>query len=137
MATLPSKTKLQEIRQAMQQALDKVAKEHGIDNIKLGNIRYDESGFRVPLEAVFEGGESQELKSLRLNAPLMGFAPEIAGATITYANKQYEVVGLKRTNFLIKDAAGKVYTAKIDMVKHTLKMQKSPLVVEKSFSPSM
>ena len=128
MTMMVSKQKLQAIRQSMKQALAQVAKEHGIESFSLGNIRYDESGFKVPVEAVFEGAENQDLKTLRLNAPRLGFKPEIAGATITYANKQYTVTGMGRSNLYIEDFTGKKYTAKVELIRHALEMQKSPLV---------
>lgn len=128
MSIMVSKQKLQEIRQSMEKALAEVAKEHGIEAFTLGNIRYDDSGFKVPVEAQFVGAENQDLKTLRLNAPRLGFKPEIAGATITYANKQYTVTGMGRSNFHIEDASGKKYSAKVELIRHALEMQKSPLV---------
>jgi hypothetical protein len=128
MTNMPSSQKLLAIRKSMEEALAKVAEEHGIDSFKFGNIRYDESGFKVPLEAVFTGGETFDMKTLRQSAALLGFNPEIAGAKIKYANKEFTVVGVKRTNFSLQDAAGKVYSAKVEQVLHALTMQKSPLV---------
>lgn len=137
MANLISKSKLQEIRQSLELAISEVAKQHGIESIKLGNIRYDESGFKVPIEAVFEGGETKEMKNLRLNAKLLGFKPEIAGATIIYGQKQYEVIGLGRSAFHLKGVDGKNYTAKVEIVRHTLEMQNSPLVEPRKTFPEL
>ena len=68
MSALPSKQKLVQIRQSMEKALAAVAAEHGIDSFKLGNIRYDDSGFKVPVEAVFQGGDTSEVNNPSLKA---------------------------------------------------------------------
>lgn len=128
MSILPSKQKLQEIHQAMETALEAVAKEHGIESIKFGSMSYDEGGFKVGLTAQFVGAESKELRSLRLNAKSLGFKPEIAGAMIDYGNKKYEIIGFGRSAFHLKDGNGKTYTAKVDLVRNALRMQKSDLV---------
>lgn len=128
MTMMVSKQKLQAIRQSMEKALAEVAQEHGIESFALGDIRYDESGFKVPVEAVFVGAENKDLKTLRLNAARLGFKPEIAGATITYADKQYTVVGMGRSNLHIEDTTGKKFTAKVELIRHALEMQNSPLV---------
>lgn len=136
MSILPSKQKLQEIRQAMEAALEAVAKEHGIESIKFGSMSYDESGFKVGLTAQFQGADSKEVRALRLNAKVLGFKPEIAGAIIDYGNKNYEIVGFGRSAFHLKDANGKTYTAKVDLVRNALRMQKSDLLLtEATFSP--
>lgn len=129
MSILPSKQKLQEIRQAMETALEAVAKEHNIESIKFGSMSYDESGFKVGLTAQFQGAESKEVRALRLNAKSLGFKPEIAGAKINYGNKEYEIVGFGRSAFHLKDMNGKTYTAKVDLVRHALRMQNSDLLL--------
>lgn len=115
------------IRQEMEKALLEVAKKHGITNVKLGAITHDNDGFRTKLEVQYDGGESADMKTLKYNAPIMGFKPEIAGATIEYSGKECKVVGMKRTKMLL-DIKGKIYTASIDDVKRVLKMQKSQYV---------
>lgn len=134
MATnLVSKEKLAKIRVDIDKALADVAKSNGIDSIKIGTIRFDENGFRTTIEAKFEGGESIELSTLRINAKLLGFKPEIAGAKINYANKEYTVTGLKRTKMTLEHA-GKTFVAPVDTILNTLKAQKSPLVLDHSFT---
>ena len=124
-----SKFKLDSIRKDVEAALAAVAKKHGIEEIKMGTIRYDQDGFRATVEARFEGGESQDLKSLRLNATLIGFNDSIVNATISYANKQCKVIGLKRTKLLLL-VDGKDCTATIDQVLRVLQHQKSEHVKE-------
>lgn len=127
MTEIVSKTKLAAIRKDVEAALAQVAKKHNIETMKLGTIRYDADGFRTTLEARFEGGESEDMKALRMNAQFIGFKSEIAGATIKYANKDCKVVGMKRTK-LVLEVDGKSCTAPIDQVLRVLQSQKSPLV---------
>ncbi len=120
-----TKEKLAEIRKDMDVALATIGKKHGISSFKLGTIRYDSDGFKTSLEAQFAGGESFDLKTLRLNAYLFGFKETIANATISYANKQCKVIGVKRTKLLL-ELEGRACSAPIDSVKRALQIQKSP-----------
>lgn len=131
MADMLSKEQIKQLRIDIEAALAQVAQKHKMQAFKLGTIRYDADGFRAPLEAQFEGGESADMKALRLNAAFMGFKPEIAGSTIDYANKKCKVVGMKRTKLLL-EVDGKECTAPIDSVLRVLKAQKSSLVHEAS-----
>ncbi len=121
---LVSKTKLAEIRKDFEAALAEVAKKHGVADVQLGTIRFDTDGFRVPLTARFEGGESADAKALRMSAKFIGFNDSIVNATISYANRQCKVVGLKRTKLLL-EVEGKSMTAPVDQVVRVLKQQKS------------
>lgn len=123
----PSKQKIQEIRQEMQAALNAIATKHGLEGFNIGTIRYDADSFRVPVEGKFLGGESQEMKTLRMNARILGFKEDICGAEIDYSNRKFKVLGMRRSNMVLEEG-GKVYTAKVDSVKLTLKMQNSPLL---------
>lgn len=126
---LPSKDKIKIIRADLEDALNAVGKKHGIESIKLGTIRFDEDGFKVPLEANFVGGDSADLKTLKQNARILGFKPEIAGASIKYGGKDYIVTGLRRTKLTL-EKDGKTYTGSVDQILTTLKLQKSPLVID-------
>lgn len=118
---------LKAIREDMEKALKDIASKHGIENLKLGAFTHDNDGFRTKLEVQYEGGESADMKTLKFNAPYMGFKPEIAGAVIQYSGKDCKVIGMKRTKMLL-DIKGKTYTANIDDVKRVLQMQKSQYV---------
>lgn len=118
---------LNDIRKDMEKALLEVAQKHGIDSVKLGTITHDNDGFRTKLEVRYVGGENADMKTLKFNAPYMGFKPEIAGATIQYSGKDCKVVGMKRTKMLL-EIKGKVYSASIDDVKRVLQGQKSQYV---------
>lgn len=130
---LVSKEKLAKIRIEIDKALAEVAKNNGIDSVKIGTIRFDENGFRTTLEAKFEGGESIELRTLRSNASLWGFKPEIAGAKISYGNKEYTVTGIKRTKMTLEHA-GKTFLAPVDTILNSLKSLKSPLLLDHSLT---
>lgn len=119
---------LKDIRKDMEIALAEVSKKHGLEKVKIGNIRHDEDGFRTTLEVQYEGGDTADMKTLKLNAPFMGFKKEIAGATIQYSGKECKIVGMKRTKLLI-EIQGKGYTANIEDVKRSLQNQKSQYVV--------
>ena len=128
---LPTKEKIQEIRKDIELALNAIAEKHSISKFNLGTIRYDESCIKVPVEAVFEGGESQEMKDLRFKASYLGFKEDIVNAIINYGGKSYKVVGLKRTNLLIESQEnGKVYLTKVTSVFETLNAQKSDLILK-------
>jgi len=131
MTTLISKEQLAILRKEIDFALAEVAKKHGIAEVKIGTIRYDSNGFKSTIEARFEGGESQEMATLHLNAELYGFNKDIVGATIDYANRRCKVVGIKRTK-LVLIVDGKKCTAPIDAVKNVLRLQKSSLVKDLS-----
>ena len=124
-----SKEKLTKIRLEMDQALDQVAKNNNIESIKIGTIRFDENGFKTSIEANFEGGESVELRTLKMSAAIYGFKPEIAGAKINFGNKEYTVTGVKRTKMTLENG-GKTYLAPIDKIVQTLRNQKSLLVLD-------
>ncbi len=119
-----TKSKLAEIRKDIDSALAEVGKKHGISSFKLGTIRYDADGFKSTLEAQLSGGESFDLKTLRLNAKYIGFNDTIVNATIVYANKQCKVVGMKRTKLLL-EVDGKGCSAPIESVVRHLSLQKS------------
>ena len=98
-AVMPSREALALIHSDLKDALARVAAKHNLQTIKTGTLRYDGSGFRVTVEARFSGAESREMRDLRASASLFGFTPEIAGATIEYGGKPYEVVGSQIAHF--------------------------------------
>lgn len=120
---------ISEIRQEIEVALTAISKKHGLEKVTIGRITHDNDGFRTTLEVQYEGGDTSDMKTLKINAPFLGFKPEIAGATIQYSGKECKVIGMKRTNLLV-EIQGKTYTAKIDDVKRVLKTQKSQYVAE-------
>ena len=128
---MKTKQEIQEIRQDIDAALLDIAKKHGVEKFKLGSIRYDADGFRTTIEAQYQGAETSDMKTLKVNAPFMGFKKEIAGANIKYIDKAYKVVGMKRTNLLL-ESGGKVYVANIERVKSYLQKHNSPYLVEES-----
>ena len=125
---MPSREAIAAIHADINSALAGVAAKHGLQAIKTGTLRYDASGFRVTVESLFAGAESQEMRDLRTNAGLFGFTPEIAGATIEYGGQPYEVVGVRRTKLDLKSVTnGKLYAAPITQVHAALLSQKSNL----------
>jgi hypothetical protein len=129
MSEVPSQARLKEIRTSIEKALNKVCLDEKLDSLKLGKITFDANGFKSSVVATFQGGDTPEIRDLKFNAELLGFNKEIAGAEIKYANKNFKVIGLKRTNLSLESLDdGKVYTAKIDQILKSLQLQKSPLV---------
>lgn len=122
--TTISKDKFAAIRKDIEAALAEVSKKHGIEAMKLGTIRYDQDGFRATVEARFEGGETIDMKSLRMSAKFIGFNDSIVNATISYANKQCKVIGMKRTKLILL-VDGKECSAPIEQVLRVLQQQKS------------
>ena len=118
---------LQEIRKDIERAMAEVIKNHSLEKIKIGTITHNADGFRTTMEVQYQGGDTVDMKALKLNAPFIGFTKEIAGATIQYGGKECKVVGMKRTKLMI-EIQGKGYTAKIEDVKRTLQNQKSPYI---------
>lgn len=125
--TIKTAQQLKAIRQDIEAALKAVAEKHGLQTVKVGTMRHDADGFRTALEVQYQGGDTADMKALRLNAPFMGFNQEIAGATIQYGGKILKVTGMKRTK-LVLEADGKTYTASIDDVKRVLQKQNSQYV---------
>lgn len=125
---MKTKEQLQAIRQDIDNALAEVAKKHGIEVCKLGKIRHDNDGFTSSLEVQYVGGDSVDMKALKMNAPYIGFKQAIAGSTIKYGGKDCKVIGMKRTKLML-EIAGKNYTANIEDVKRVLQSQKSEFVV--------
>lgn len=127
--TIKNAKELQKIRKEIEEALKSVAEKNGIQNIKLGTMRHNSDGFKVSLEAQYEGGESIEMRKLIINAPFLGFKKEIAGAMIQYAGKNLKVIGIKNTKMLLGEK-DKTYNASIEDVKKVLRNQKSEYVID-------
>lgn len=118
---------LNQIRNDIEMALEAITKKHGLEKVNIGRFSHHNDGFRTTLEVQYQGGDTLDMKALKLNAPFLGFTADIAGATIQYGGKEGKIVGMKRTNLLI-EIKGKTYTAKIDDVKRVLQSQKSEYV---------
>lgn len=125
---MPTKAQLNEYRNDIDKALAEVATKHNFDKISLGKISYSDSGFKAPVEVIFAGGDSKELKYLKHNAMFIGFEPTIANAEITFCKKQFKVIGLARSNLILEDKEGKTYNAKIEQVLNELTRNNSPHV---------
>jgi hypothetical protein len=126
--------KIQQIRKSLEKALADVAKEHNMDKFNIGKISSDSDGFSVKLEGIFSGGDTLEMKSLKVNAGLLGFKPEIAGATISYGKDNFVVTGVRRTKLTLEQvSSGKTYLAKVEDVQSALTKQNSPLIADNPF----
>lgn len=105
-----------------------------MDKFNIGRISGDNDGFSLKLEGVFSGGDTLEMKSLKLNVKLLGFKPEIAGATISYGKDSFVVTCVRRTKLTMQQVSiSKTYLAKIEDVEITLTKQSSPLIAENLF----
>ena len=95
-----------------------------MDKINIGRISCDNDRFSVKLEGIFSGGDTLEMKSLKLNARLLGFKSDIAGATISYGKDNFVVTGMRRTKLTLQQvSSGKTYLAKIKDVQNALTKQ--------------
>jgi hypothetical protein len=82
--------------------LNVLATKHGLDKLARGRCTFSENGFEMKLSATFEGGDTKEMAKLRANAVLYNLKDEVCGAVIKYANEDYELIGMKQTNMVLR-----------------------------------
>ena len=120
---------LSSITKDIDKAMAEIAKKYNLEKLKILNSTYNSNGFTTKVEGVFAGGISKDMQVLQANADIYGFKKEIANSIINYAGKQYTVVGLKRSNLMLKSQENnKTYSANIKTVYNELVVQKSTLI---------
>lgn len=121
------KNKVIIIHNAIREALQKVAQEHGLDKLDTRTLRYSDNGFSVNIEGTFAGGESKEMRKLRANYALYGFKESICNAVVKYDNINLQIIGLRsNVNLLGKDVdTNKEYLVHISSLVNILKSQNS------------
>lgn len=134
MSIIPNKSKMKEIRHAIQEVLNKIAKQYNIESMKVGKVQVEESGFSMPINISTTPSEKETkaMKDLRYAAKVLGFKEAIAGAEIEYGKKIYKIIGLKRNHLVLKDiATEKSYEANVRIIYQHLRYQKSELIIQK------
>ena len=121
------KNKVIIIHNAIRDALQKVAHEHGLDKLDTGTLRYSDNGFTVNVEGTFAGGESKEMQKLKASYSLYGFKESICNAVVKYDKMNLQIIGMRsNVNLLTKDTnTNKEYLVKIESMLRFLKKEKS------------
>ena len=84
---------LGKLRAEIQEALNVIAKEHDLQEISLGNIRFDDSSFKSTVVAKTKpiaGKENQHVDAR--NARRLGLPEDIIGSTIIFRGLKYSVI---------------------------------------------
>jgi len=111
----------------LNEALAQIAAKHGLDKLERGRCTFTDNGFEMKLSAVFAGGDSKEMAKLRSHAPMYGLKEEVCGAVITYANDNFELIGMKQTNMVLRKG-GKQFVAPIDQIVASIRKNHPDLV---------
>ncbi len=111
----------------LNEALAQIAAKHGLDKLERGRCTYTDDGFQMKLSAVFAGGDSKEMAKLRSHASIYGLKEEVCGAIIQYANKNFELIGMKQTNMVLRKD-GKQFVAPIEKIVASIKRNHPNLV---------
>ena len=86
------------LREEMQNALDAVAKKHGVQ-IKFGNASFTPSMFTIKTEVAIQGGEGEvvgkEAEDFKLYCMGWGFEPSDLGKEFDYLGDVFKIVGAK------------------------------------------
>jgi hypothetical protein len=95
MDKLNDKEFLRLMREKVNQALIPVAKELGLESMKLEGISYTDLEATGKLKIVLSTSEDNPLVKQKnaMNAKLLGLPEDIVGSTITINGKVYEVIG--------------------------------------------
>lgn len=111
----------------LNEALAQIAAKHGLDKLERGRCTYTDDGFEMKLSAVFAGGDSKEMAKLRSHASIYGLKEEVCGAIIQYANENFELIGMKQTNMVLRKG-GKQFLAPIEKIVASIKRNHPNLV---------
>lgn len=111
----------------LNEALVQIAAKHGLDKLERGRCTFTDNGFEMKLSAVFEGGDTKEMAKLRSNAFMYGLKEEVCGAVIQYANDNFELIGMKQTNMVLRKG-GKQFVAPIDQIVASIRKNHPDLV---------
>ena len=123
------KTSLQTLRVAMIEALDTVAKNHGV-KFELGNISYTPTSCKIKLSAAvidtLSGvAETRERTNFKIYAPTLGLKREWLDKSFGYLGYQFVVVGLRPQSWkrpvLVQRNDGKIFKFTAETVRLLLK----------------
>lgn len=124
MSKLNDKEFLRLLREKVNEALMPVAKELGIESIRLEGITYSELEASGKLKIVSTTSEDNPAVKAKneMMAKVLGLPSDIVGSTFTMNGKVYEVIGLNPSKpkyaVVIKDInTGKEYSTTADAVK--------------------
>lgn len=120
-----TKAKIEKIDRQLQKAFMEIAEKHGL-NVKRGNIRYSESGFKYTgLEFNIispDGLDAVESNQFKTYAPLHGIKASALGKTFNDSGDVLRLVGFKNRNrkdkFLLEDQNGNRFKATVAFVKN-------------------
>lgn len=111
----------------LNEAFAQIAAKHGLDKLERGRCTFTDNGFEMKLSAVFAGGDTKEMAKLRSHAFMYGLKEAVCGAVINYGTDNFELVGMKQTNMLLKKG-DKQFVAPIDQVVAAIKRNHPNLV---------
>jgi hypothetical protein len=116
---------LNHMRKEITEALTKVGEDNGM-TLKIGNVRYDETGFHTKLTATVGDKEESERVEFEKNCMMMfDVTPDMYGQTFVNAGSTFKVVGLKPRSTKMPIVARNLGTDKLYKFKlHVLTKEK-------------
>lgn len=121
MTTEITRSVLKSIRTDLEIALNEISAKYGIE-ITAGNASFRADSFSMKIEGRIDGAEDKVLKTLRNLSFMYGLNGDICNAVINLQGVDYKVVGLKRTNALIRRVSdNKIFLYKMDSLSQDVK----------------
>lgn len=122
--------KTKQVHAALKAALAQIAKDHNLDSLTVGKLTYSDNGFSTSLSAIFEGGDTKDMAKLRRSAFMYGLKESVCNASITFNSQQFNVIGMRNTKMVLEQG-GKAYTAPIESVVNSIKVNHPDLCTPK------
>lgn len=101
------------LREELQVVLDEFAKKHNLEEVGLGNVQYDHTGFKTSLKAKAKLSYHEKSKELDKKAMRMGLPEGIYGKTIYASGKEFKVTDIntraRKYPIIGEDEEGKRY----------------------------
>jgi hypothetical protein len=127
--TTLDRKKIQELRVAIEAALDHVGLDHGV-RFSTGTASFDTHGgtasFKLEVVALGEAGTERDLdaEAFTKHALIIGLKPEDLGKAIKVGDRPFTIAGYrpkaKKNSMVIRAPDGKTYVATVDTVRRGL-----------------